>query len=199
MIDISPAVVKNLRGVVYYKPGMDISEYVKYLKQAFRYRNLGIHESLAAGLGKPFVALKCPFRMRKPPRVDRLAFESLAIALFYVSPLVILGAESAEALEPFKIFAIKTSVQEDGRTRKLHLRVCDYSVIDWYPKLVALGKAGELKKRLEFIKQDGEKRFWRLKPYEGKDRIVYYDLLGRIKNPPHEALYNVVPGYILEL
>lgn len=199
MYDISPAIVKNLRGVVYFKEGLDVSEHVKYLKRAFRYRALGIHESLGEGLGKPFVSLACPVDARKPEGVNRLAFETLVIALFYVSPLVILGAESAQELEPFKIFAIKTKAQEDGRTRKLHLRVCDYSVIDWYPKLVELGKNGRLQKRLEFVRADGEKRFWRLKPYEGKERIVYYDLLGHIKNPPHEALYNVVTGYILEL
>jgi hypothetical protein len=199
MIDISPAVVKNLRGVVYHEKGMDVSEHTKYLKKAFKYRALGIHESLAEDLGRPFISLRCPFRIRKPKGVDRVAFESLVLALFYVSPLIILGAESAEKLEPFKIFVIKTKTQEDGRTRKLHLRVCDYSVIDWYPKLVELGKNGELQKRLKFVKEDAEKRFWRLKPYEGKDRIAYYDLLGHIKDPPHEALYNVVTGYILEL
>ena len=198
MIDISPAVVKNLRGVVYYKKEMDVSEHVKYLKKAFRYRALGIHKTLAKDLGKPFISLECPFRIRKPKGVDKTAFESLMIALFYVSPLIILGAESAEDLEPFKVFAIKTKTREDGRTRKLHLRVCDYSVIDWYPKLVELGKSGELQKRLELVREDGEKRFWRQKPYEGKERIVYYDLLQQVKDPPHEALYNVVPGYILE-
>lgn len=199
MLEISPAIVKNMKGVVYYKKGLNVSEHINYLKKAFRYRVLGIHRALAETTGKPFVPLECPVQLKKPSGVGTLAFESLIIALFYVSPLIILGAESAQDLEPFKIFAIKTRVREDGRTRKLHLRVCDYSMIDWYPKLVELGREGNREKRLEMVKQDGGKRFWRLQPYEGEERIVYYDLLTKISSLPHESLFNVAVGYILEM
>jgi len=199
--DVSPALIKNLRGIVYFKKGSDVKEAIKYLKKAFRYRILGVHKELFdKNLGRPFVELSPEFaHIDVPLNVERVAFESLLLSLFYVSPLIVLSVKAAEDMQGFEIFSIKTNTREDNKTRKLHLRVCDYSVIDWYPKITRLGMEKKFDERLSYVKNDSEKRFWRLKPYEGEERILFLDILSFVYPAPHESLYNVVPAYILDM
>ena len=178
------ALVKNLRGVVVFIPGDDIGEHVEWLVRRFRYRNVGVPPALVEHLdskllsGKPFVQLSYPAenlisfaqRIAAVEDVEPLIVEAAVLASIYVSPLLALGGSVAECLERLAVDSVESKVLLDDRGWRLHLRIADYTVLDfyqwssghaealWNPHVDVKSFAEE---RAERIAKD-KKRYWRL-------------------------------------
>ena len=219
------AIVKNLRGILLIEVGEKASEaLVGWLVQRFRYRNIGIppalfehHKDFFEGYkGKPFIELAYPVKtlhkltklVVKEFAVIEEAAEAVVLASTYVSPIIALGKGSFEKLEPLKVEEVESKVELQDRDWKLHFRIADYTVLDFYQwslenarRLWEKDVDLELLKheRKERIKKD-KRRYWRLQKGETSfPFLLYLDLaqlaaehanfLRKLKRlPPEEAL-----------
>ena len=199
---IYAAVVKNLRGVLFSSVDHEeFSEKFSWLKKRFRYRNIGITPYMAEryGLkadGKLLVELVEPVKgldglisaYASITGVGRSALEAYCYASTYVSPLLVLGQASCTDLEPLIVDKVVVGRELTDKEYKLHMRIADYTVLDFY--LWATSQASEaltamaggrdvepmLAEREERIKKD-KHRYWRVGAEEGRDFILYLDLL----------------------
>lgn len=196
------AVVKNLRGVVAYDPSDESSaEGLKRLAKLYRYRDLGIVPSALSCLTPELERLLGgrPLRRLEPPvpAVGRLpellssrllipvgAAEALVYASTYVSPALIVGRKLFESLLPLASGSITVCGELDLRSWKLHLRIADYTILDWYEECVdealAVIRGSDpipiLEKRVSRVKGDA-KRYWRVRCEEGEPLLLYVDNL----------------------
>ena len=145
------ATVKNLRGVVYFRPGQEVGRELTWVGQRFRYRNLGVVPSLLAALGQgelaqrlgrdPFVPLAAPTatiaRLVEGLSVLTPApvVESLLLASSYASPLLILGRSSLKDLGPAIVHTLRTAQGLSDKEAKRHLRIADYAVLDFHRQI----------------------------------------------------------------
>ena len=207
--------IKNLRGVLYCKEDQTI---VDLVAKKFRYRNVGVPRWLAEDIGKrvekkPFVKIDYPFEdvrqfiesLNPSPEV-----ETIALASCYLCP-ILTSARDYKELKPFAIDEVY--VGELGnisdRDLKLHLRIADYSVTDFYVwatttlyESVKHGKLEEhIKERVERVKKD-KKRYWRVAKESGDVFIAYVDLsmlLNDVSELPENAAcaFGIVTTVIL--
>ena len=195
------AIVKNLRGVVYSEASEEeFEEKIKWLVKRFRYRNLGYIEDLAKKYpvikkyeGKPFIKLYYPVSALKE-LLDKIGEEigagakHVAVASIYVSPIFIVGEEAFKSLKPICVDYIKTNKELSDKDWKLHMRIADYTTLDFYlwstqnsSRIIDLWFKGKdysklLEERLNKIKKD-KKRYWRITSESGEPIIVYLDLI----------------------
>jgi len=195
------AIVKNLRGVVYSEASEEeFEEKIKWLVKRFRYRNLGYIEDLAKKYpiigkyeGKPFIKLHYPITALKE-LLDKIGEEigagakHVAVASIYVSPIFIVGEEAFKSLKSICVDCIKTNKELSDKNWKLHMRIADYTTLDFYSwstqnsaKIIELWLRGGdfsklIEERLNKIKND-KKRYWRIISESGKPIIVYIDLI----------------------
>ena len=204
-LHIYAALVKNLRGVIYScLSGEELAERLSWLKKRFRYRRLGVTPSLLrahgeiAGrfMGSPLVELRNPF-----PGLEELlsAYEELTdlspavleaycYSSIFVSPLLVLGQDCARELAPLVVDAVRVGRELTDKDYKLHMRIADYTVLDFYPwatasarqALLALAQGLEaaslLEERRRRVAQD-TRRYWRVMSEGGRDFLLYLDLL----------------------
>jgi len=117
------------------------------------------------------------------------AAETLCLASAYISPIMVV--EGLEDFEGVIIKTVKTPVNLDDRGWRLHMRIANYTTLDFYAwstenALKALREnhlIEALQERAQKAAED-EKRYWRLKPGEGKGRIflAYLDPLKAVFN-----------------
>jgi len=187
------AIVKNLRGVIYWKGGS--RDKLNWLLSRFKYRSLGVPPSLREGLPKR----KNLIRLAYPAKavVDAVsllsnfmhpqAAETLCLASAYISPIMVV--EGLEDFEEAVIKTLKTSVDLDDRGWRLHMRIADYTTLDFYAwstenALDALKEddlVEALQERERRVAED-EKRYWRLKPRGGRTFLAYLDPLKVVFN-----------------
>jgi len=216
------SLLKNLRGVVFLDPHVEFPvEEVRWLKRKYRYRSLGISESLVNALKdeeREFF-LEKPFEILKPPLLEIENFikiilevageapiyvvESLILTSCYVNALVVLGRDSLSTLNPFIIWAMRSTSELTEIEIKRNLRLIGYAIIDFYNENARQAydvlketaekirekeeseKIGELldrflDERKRLAGSDGEKRFWRLRQTgKEEERIVvcYLDMI----------------------
>lgn len=204
-LHIYAALVKNLRGVIYScLSGEELAERLSWLKKRFRYRRLGVTPSLLGAhkevvdrfMGSPLVELRNPF-----PGLDELlsAYEELTglsqavleaycYSSIFVSPLLVLGRDCARELAPLVVDVVRVGRDLTDKDYKLHMRIADYTVLDFYPWATAsarqalmalaqgLGAADILEERRRRIAQD-KRRYWRVMSEGGRDFLLYLDLL----------------------
>ncbi|MCS7369365.1 MAG: hypothetical protein NDF57_06625 [archaeon GBS-70-058] len=195
------ALVKNLRGVVLLDPEEEGAlESVKWLSKRFKYRNLGLtpslygeyHNKLKEFIGKPFRELTYPIKAIET-LVEKLTIKSLrkeiaellAFSSTYISPAIIIGEKYRSELESKAVETVKISRELNLAEWKLHLRIADYSVLDFHEKCIeealqAIEKPHITKtilndRRGRIIKD--KKRFWRVLSDQGKPLIYYIDNL----------------------
>lgn len=196
------ALVKNLRGVVLLdpsEPGVESS--LSWLVKRFKYRNLGVapalldkhRERLARYLnGKPFRELVLPVpSLEEVPRLLAGALgvpvelaELLVYASTYVSPALLIGERYLEGAAKLAVGSVKVCREMDTASWKLHLRIADYTVLDFYEKCVdealsileGADPQPTLESRLERVKRDA-KRYWRIACAEGRPFLLYIDNL----------------------
>jgi hypothetical protein len=192
------ALVKNMRGVVLFSPADDVSEDLKWLVERFRYRVLGVPQSLVErvpGLKKPLVPLAYPSKgvedfvkfVASSAGLEREVAEAVCLASCYVSPLLALGPGAQKSLRGLAVGEVSSKVEMGVRDWKLHLRIADYSVLDLYEWSTTQAQrlwqkdvdVEELiSERVAAVKRD-QKRYWRLQRGELEPRtfLVYLDLV----------------------
>jgi hypothetical protein len=132
---------------------------------------------------QPFIRLIYPSKV-----VERFiskfnsAIEAIALASCYVSPIITFQ-QDYEDLKPFAIDEVYVNKKLSEKDLKLHFRIADYSVIDFYKwavdSLCLSIKEGKIREHLEERRKRVEKdkrRYWRIASNEGKVFIAYLDL-----------------------
>ncbi|KYH42807.1 MAG: hypothetical protein AYL33_000300 [Candidatus Bathyarchaeota archaeon B63] len=237
------SLLKNLRGVAFFDPDAPFPlEEVKWLKKRYKYRNIGIPQSLMAAIkpemrnllrGRPFEVLDSPLpeieelirRVSEArPEFPRYVIESLTLTSCYVNALIILGRESLPILDPFIAWALRSTAELDEVEVKRNLRIIGYAITDFHnenseeaygmlrstAERIRRGEdpaevRGEIEEFTEergrLARDDGEKRFWRLRQAGGgEERIViaYLDLasliLRALLRDDASSLVNLVVG-----
>jgi hypothetical protein len=195
------ALVKNLRGVVYFDPQEEVGEHLSWLTNRFRYRILGVTPFLLdlkpEFKDKPFVRLVYPLEALE--KLARLAADTLGIARgvceavvlasSYVCPILALGRGAVEELEKLSVARVESKLDLDNKGWKLHLRIADYTVLDlyqWSTKHASLlwksrEGAGFVEARKKRIEKD-KKRYWRLASGDSRPWTFmhYLDLAGQL-------------------
>jgi len=215
------SLLKNLRGVVFFDPHVPFpAEEVRWLKRRFRYRSLGVSESLVIAIKdeEKELFLEKPFEILKPPLLEienfikiieatgeapTYAVESLILTSCYVNALIVLGRDSLSTLNPFIIWAMRSTSELTEVEIKRNLRLIGYAIIDFHSenavqayyflkeiaeKIKEKEKTEKIRMLLErFLNErkrlagsDGEKRFWRLRQTGRKEEriiVCYLDVI----------------------
>uniref|UniRef100_A0A7J3X842 Uncharacterized protein n=1 Tax=Thermofilum pendens TaxID=2269 RepID=A0A7J3X842_THEPE len=196
------ALVKNLRGVVLLNPHEEGAlESFEWLVKRFKYRNLGVTPSLVSSAGsllarylggKPLRELTLPVPALSPlPRELASAMslplevaETLVYASSYVSPALLVGSSYLDHLTRVAAGVVRACKEMGLQSWKLHLRIADYTALDFYEKCVdealsAIEGADPqpiLEARARRVEKDA-KRYWRIMCDSGEVFLVYVDNL----------------------
>ncbi len=224
------ALVKNLRGIVLFDLDEEnVSEAIRWLANRFKYRNLGLPPTLTEKYGgevgkylggSPFRKIVYPI-----PELEKLSSivseeaeipyelsEGLVLASTYISPLLVLGSRFVGFVENLAVETVRVCGKLDVKQWKLHLRIADYTVLDFYEKSVLEAMElirkrhvlteeelnSVLEARLKRIRED-TRRYWRIKCSEGKPFLYYIDMLNVLKNrvkqlsENHSAALSIIP------
>ncbi len=195
------AIVKNLRGVVLFDLNEEgVMDSIKWLVKRFRYRDLGLVPSVLANYrdilqpylnGNPFRELVYPVPVletltncfERCLNIPRTVAELLVFSSTYISPGIIVGSAYIEHIKRLAQTTVYTCKEMDTSSWKLHLRIADYTVLDFYEQavmeslgiLLAESEQQEhvdavLEERSRRILED-TKRYWRLKCLEGEQPL----------------------------
>jgi len=224
------AMVKNLRGVVIADLGEEgVWDSIKWLIARFKYRDLGLPPTILSSNrqvlekylgGRPFRELVAPIKSVEEvveslvgAGVSRAVAEGLVYASTYISPLIIVGNTFLDEVRVLSVSNVRTCKELDLRSWKLHLRIADYVILDFYEQAVdealAVIKGSAdvskvLEERARKILAD-MRRFWRIMCDEGKDFLLYVDnlrvatgrnVLGKLDEDSAAALA-IVPAVII--
>jgi hypothetical protein len=184
--------VKNLRGIIYFSRGVSPEKELEWLKRKFRYRELGVSETLK-------LELKWKKLLTLPKIVENPALDSLFQASSFVCPLIILKENSLKDFEKAVIATLKTSEKLGDKDLKFNLRLVNYAITDFYTKSIELALESDLAARKRLAEKD-LKRFWRIpEDANGKTLVAYIDPLlmdsGAIQKPVYMSL---VPSLVLD-
>ncbi|RLF16239.1 MAG: hypothetical protein DRJ97_01400 [Thermoprotei archaeon] len=198
------SLVKNLRGVVLIDPE-EGEEGVKWLKDRFKYRNLGVPPTMLRGAGdffkgkmegKPFVELVYPTKSLEKLKelctellgVEERVVEGVILASAYVSPILAIGDGVKQQLAKIAVDTVESRAKLDLKGWKLHLRIADYTVLDLYRW--STEHAEELWRDVDlnlFIEERRKRvsrdkaRYWRLAKGDEKPwSFLYYVDLARL-------------------
>lgn len=183
--------VKNLRGIVYFLKGVNSKAEFDWLKRKFKYRELGISETLQLDLRwKKLLTL--------PKKEDNPVLDSLYQASSFICPLIVLKEQSLKSFENAVILSLKTSERLNDKDLKFNLRLVNYSITDFYLKSIEFAVKSDIKSRRKLAEKD-LKRFWRIKAdTSGKTLVAYIDPLlvkSDISNPIYMSL---IPCLVLD-
>jgi len=198
MLSRYAALVKNMRGIVIFNPGDDVTQDLKWLSERFRYRVLGIPPSLIDKISKvmrPLVPLAYPHKdlidfikfVSQALNIDHEVAEAICLASCYVSPILALGSKAQTSLKSIAITEVPTKIEMNLQSWKLHLRIADYSILDLYEWSTShaeriweheVNVESMIAERLKAIEKD-KKRYWRLErgSLEPRTFLVYLDLI----------------------
>lgn len=184
--------VKNLRGIIYFSKGVSPEKELEWLKRKFRYRELGVSETLK-------LELKWKKLLTLPKMVENPVLDSLLQASSFVCPLIILKEESLKDFKNAVVASLKTSEKLGDKDLKFNLRLVNYAITDFYTKSIELALKSDLNGRKKLAEKD-LKRFWRIpEDASGKTLIAYIDSLlikGDLQKP---VFMGLVPSLVLDL
>jgi hypothetical protein len=184
--------VKNLRGIIYLSRGVSPEKELEWLKRKFRYRELGVSETLK-------LKLEWKKLLTLPKIVENPVLDSLIQASGFVCPLIILKEDSLKDFGKAVVAALKTREKLGDKDLKFNIRLVNYATTDFYLKSIELALQSDMEGRKKLVEKD-LKRFWRVpENADGKTLIAYIDPLlieGDIQKPVHMSL---VPSLILDL
>jgi hypothetical protein len=183
--------VKNLRGLVYFSKGVSPKAELDWLKKKFKYRELGVSETL--GLELKWKKLLTLPKIDENPVVD-----SLFQASSFICPLIVLKEESLKDFGNAIIASLRTREKPGDKELKFNLRLVNYSITDFYLKSIELAVQSNMEKRRRLAEKD-LKRFWRIKTdAHGKTLIAYIDPL-LVKSDIRSLLQmSIVPCLVLD-
>ncbi len=183
--------VKNLRGIVYFSKGVSPKAELDWLKKKFKYRELGVSETLE-------FELKWKKLLTLPKIEENPVMDSLFQASNFVCPLIVLKEESLKDFGNAIIASLRTREKLDDKELKFNLRLVNYSITDFYLKSIELAVQFNMEERRRLAEKD-LKRFWRIKTDAyGKTLIAYIDPL-LIKSDIRSLLQmSIVPCLVLD-
>jgi hypothetical protein len=184
--------VKNLRGILYLSREVSPEKELEWLKRKFRYRELGVSETLK-------LELKWKKLLTLPKIVENPALDSLFQASSFVCPLIILKEDSLKDFEKAVVAALKTSEKLGDKDLKFNLRLVNYAITDFYTKSIELALQSNLARRKKLAKKD-LKRFWRIpEDANGKTLVAYIDPLLMDSGVTQKPVYmSLVPSLVLD-
>ena len=238
MFSYYAAIVKNLRGVILVRELDQLSiKILNWIAERFRYRDIGappgIWSEFPDEYKAKFIKLEYPINelrdlvnyLSKSLNLEAKLIESLIISSTYITPLFNIGGCYVDELDKLSVGCISIDKPLDNRSWKLHFRIADYTVLDFYRDRVI--EAIEyiegvrlginpikydyiISKRMDLIKND-YKRYWRIKSDWGFTFLIYIDMLkilhdlikeGRIRigllDVNHAAAFSIIPILILD-
>jgi hypothetical protein len=183
--------VKNLRGIVYFSRELFPKTELDWLKRRFRYRELGVSESLK-------LELKWKKLLALPKIDDNPILDSLFQASSFICPLIVLREESLKDFGDAVIVSLKTLEKLGDKELKFNLRLVNYAITDFYLESIQLAAKSDMVGRRKLAEKD-LKRFWRIRAdASGKTLIAYIDPL-LIKRDIRESLHmSLVPSLVLD-
>lgn len=183
--------VKNLRGVIYFSKGLSIRTELDWLKRKFKYRELGVSESLQ-------LESKWKNLLTLPKIVDDPVLDSLLQASRFVCPLIVLKEQSLKDFGNAVVICFRTLEKISDRDLKFNLRLVNYSITDFYLKSIELAKKLDTEGRRKLAEKD-LKRFWRIKEdVNGKTLIAYIDPLLARRDIKNLLYMSLIPCLILD-
>ncbi|MEM2368188.1 MAG: hypothetical protein QXQ50_08160 [Candidatus Bathyarchaeia archaeon] len=184
--------MKNLRGIIYLSRDVSPEKEVEWLKRKFRYRELGVSETLK-------LELKWKKLLTLPKIVDNPVLDSLILASSFVCPLIVLKEESLKDFENAVVASLKTKEKLGDKDLKFNLRLVNYAITDFYTKSIELALHSDLDGRKRLAEKD-LKRFWRIpENTSGKTLIAYIDPLLVKSNLQKPVYMSLVPSLVLDL
>jgi hypothetical protein len=182
--------VKNLRGIVYFSRELFPKTELDWLKRRFRYRELGVSESLK-------LELKWKKLLTLPKIDDNPILDSLFQASSFICPLIVLREESLKDFGDAVIVSLKTLEKLGDKELKFNLRLVNYAITDFYLESIQLAAKKDMMGRRRLAEKD-LKRFWRIKAdASGKTLIAYIDPL-LIKRDIRDPLrMGLIPSLVL--
>ncbi|MEM4699658.1 MAG: hypothetical protein QXT74_01750 [Candidatus Nezhaarchaeales archaeon] len=217
MLSRYASIVKNLRGVVL----LDVEEGeegVRWLRDRFKYRNLGVPPATleeARGFfegklgGRPFVELAYPSgalaelarALAEALGEEFRVVEGIVLASAYVSPVLVVGRRAVEGVARLATDFVESRLDMDLRQWKLHLRIADYTVLDLYrwstehAEALLEGRVGlqEFRREREARIRRDKARYWRLTRAEGAPWkfLFYIDLASKLDGPLLERVRGI--------
>ncbi|MEM2522961.1 MAG: hypothetical protein QXW82_07430 [Candidatus Bathyarchaeia archaeon] len=183
--------VKNLRGIIYFSKRFSPKAEFDWLKRKFRYRELGVSESLK-------LELKWKKLLTLPRIEDNPILDSLFQASRFICPLIVLREQSLEDFGNAVITQLKTSEKLNDKDLKFNIRLVNYSITDFYLQSIELASRCDIDGRKKLAEKD-LKRFWRIKEdVNGKTLIAYIDPL-MVKEDIQNLLYlSLIPCMVLD-
>ncbi len=204
------ALVKNLRGVILVDPSDELTpNYLRWLSRRFRYRVVGLSPIVKEGLRrhgltptKQVKSLNYPSEdlalltkdlSSELSRFSEEVIESAILASAYISPLLVFSDVYVKEVEKLSIHIVKSSIKLNNQLIKLHMRIADYSILDYYDENLSIiedlwrGVSFEefVSKREELAVRDS-RRYWRLGgegvkavKYEPHTFLAYVDLIAK--------------------
>jgi len=143
--------LKNLRAVAFLDPDVQLPlEEIKWLKRKYRYRSVGVSESLITALNveakeffhdRPFEILRSPLLeiekflriiLEVKSEIPEYVVESLILTSCYVNALIVLGRKSLPILNPFTAWTMKSTAELPEIEVKRNLRIIGYAMIDFH-------------------------------------------------------------------
>lgn len=184
--------MKNLRGVIYLSKDVSPEKEVEWLKRKFRYRELGVSETLK-------LKLKWKKLLTLPRIVENPVLDSLVQASSFVCPLIVLKEESLKDFKNAIVAILKTTEKLGDKDLKFNLRLVNYAITDFYVKSIELALQSDLDGRERLAKKD-LKRFWRIpENTNGKTLVAYIDPLLVKSDLPKPVYMGLIPSLILDL
>ncbi len=202
------AIVKNLRGVALFDLDEEgVWDSVQWLVKRFRYRDIGLPPSVVERYrdklsrylgGNPFRELVYPVpnidrltnAISRVLNIDRQIVEALVFASIYISPMLLVGKKYLDTIVREAVEVVYACKDMDTNSWKLHLRIADYTILDFYEQCVEesmqileklnRGEPVDIEKvvadRRTRISRDVQ-RYWRIKCSSGRVFLAYIDML----------------------
>lgn len=202
------ALVKNLRGVVIADLDEEgVWDSVKWLIKRFRYRDLGVtpsvvnkyRDKLAQYLnGNPFVELSLPINainylveiLSKIAQIRIEVAELLVYSSTYISPAMVIGFSYLNYFKNLATDTVNICKDLDINSWKLHLRIADYAILDFYrecvEEMVIMLRHYDINEKAKLLKEivmnrkirilKDKKRYWRIACNNGKPFLFYIDM-----------------------
>lgn len=192
--------VKNLRAVILFNfQDKTAIHRIEWLKKRFHYRNLGVPPSiytdeLSKGSGKdifrklyyPLKELKDLAGMIADLGYPKIFAETFILSSAYISPLFILSDDYLDLIERYSLDKVLICRELDIKNWKLHMRIANYSILDFYEDMVLLSmkyidlvmdqenREKILDNRMGIVEKD-KKRYWRIIcGNNGSNVFLYY-------------------------
>ncbi len=145
------ALAKNMRAILYLKE--ENENFIKFVLKYNRRRSIGVPDFIDTPEGKSFVSVSPPQKAEKFYSQLKNEGKAIFLSILYIAP-ILTTPSCLKDFEKYEIMPIMAKEKLDIREGLRHLRIAEYSMLDY-----RLSNGEEIK---EYISKD-LRRFWRIK------------------------------------